>query len=261
MPVLFLGDGEKVLPLEVTPEPGMGWQGLVSVRVTTALDDRGQALTQTVVHSGNGDAGGNMEMMWMWGSPYGGYETPLNPLHVPLRLKTGQLPARTVTDLKGTVSARVLTPLEPLLTIEDVSRATGHTEQNGNGASLKILEVKQLSSGEVKLRVQLQPPVADADADVAGMGRQWRINRAVWMMAGRQDVGEIPSLELQDARGQLFTRINPEATRVVANGIPQELDLTFQPHSGQAAPARLVYFVRRSVIVEVPFTLKDVALP
>jgi hypothetical protein len=263
MPVVFLGEGEKVLPLEITPEPGMAWQGLVSLRVTRALDDRGQSLTQPVVHVGNGDGAGNADMMWaMWGSPYGGYETPVNPLHVPLRLKTGRLPARVVTELQGSLTAQVLTPLEPLLTVEDVIRATGRTEQAGNSASLKVLEVKQAASGEVKLRVQLQLPVPETDGALAGMGRQWRINRAVFLMAARQEaVGDVPNLELQDVRGQTFTRVNPEATRVVANGVPQELELTYQPHPGQAAPARLVYLARRSVLVEVPFTLKDVALP
>jgi hypothetical protein len=262
LPVVFSGDGEKVVPLEITPEPGLAWQGLLSVRVTSAVDDRGQSLTQPVVYVGNGDAANNPDMMWMmWGSPYGNYDVPLNPLHVPLQLRTGRLPARIVTELRGSLSAQILTPLEPLLTVEDVTRATGRSEQAANGAALKVLEVKQAPSGEVRLRVQLQVPAPETDAGPVGVGRQWRINRAVWMMGGRQEVGEVPNLELQDARGQTFTRVNPEATRVAANSIPQELELTFQPHAGQAAPTRLVYLARRSVLVEVPFTLKDVALP
>jgi hypothetical protein len=259
LPVVFLGDGEKVVPLEVTPEPGMAWQGLVSVRVTDAVDDRGQMLTQPVVYVGNGSDAGNLDPNWMmWGSPYGGSETPMNPLHVPLQLKLGRLPARIVTELRGCLNAQMLTPLQPLLTVEDVTRATGRSEQASNGPTLKVLEFKQ-TPGEVKVRVQLQLP--EPDAAPAGVGRQWRINRAVFVMRAPPEVGDIPNLELQDTRGQTFTRVNPEAARVVANGIPQELELTFQPHAGQTAPVRLVYLARRTVLVEVPFTLKDVPLP
>src|SRR5262249_48583842 len=68
LPVVFSGDGEKVVPLEITPEPGLGWQGLLSVRVTSAVDDRGQSLTQPVGYVGNGDAAHNTGMLWVvWG--------------------------------------------------------------------------------------------------------------------------------------------------------------------------------------------------
>jgi hypothetical protein len=40
-----------------------------------------------------------------------------------------------------------------------------------------------------------------------------------------------------------------------------EFQLVYQPEKGQAAPARLVFKGRKSVTVDVPFTLKDVKLP
>ncbi len=45
------------------------------------------------------------------------------------------------------------------------------------------------------------------------------------------------------------------------NGIAQAVHLTFQPREGQADPARLVYTGRRTVMVEIPFVLRDVPLP
>ena len=44
-------------------------------------------------------------------------------------------------------------------------------------------------------------------------------------------------------------------------GAAQEIELTYRPEEGQNAPARFVYSGRRVVLVEVPFTLKNVPLP
>src|SRR5262249_60116847 len=45
-PALIRGSEERVLPLEVTAEPGIAWEGVVALRVTRAVDDRGRRLAQ-----------------------------------------------------------------------------------------------------------------------------------------------------------------------------------------------------------------------
>jgi hypothetical protein len=91
-----------------------------------------------------------------------------------------------------------------------------------------------------------------------------RINRAVmWMANGGMAMADLGSLELLDARGQPLQRLNPEAQQrqVPANAGPQTVEVTYQARAGQAEPARLVWYGRRNVLLEVPFTLKDVPLP
>jgi hypothetical protein len=65
------------------------------------------------------------------------------------------------------------------------------------------------------------------------------------------------NFELLDAKGQAL-----QVTRAVYTGkhsaTSQEYELTYR--LGEVAPLRFVYRDRRSALIEVPFTLKDVPL-
>src|SRR5262249_21492314 len=67
------------------------------------------------------------------------------------------------------------------------------------------------------------------------------------------------NFELLDGKGKPVTVVRAINTGKRA-GMARELELTFQPEDGQEEAARLVYTGRRSALVEVPFTLKDVPL-
>ena len=67
-------------------------------------------------------------------------------------------------------------------------------------------------------------------------------------------------LSLVDEKGQAFKLTAVEAKALEAPGAV-EYQLTFQPADGAAKPAKLVYLGRRRTTIDVPFVLKDVAVP
>ncbi len=161
--VEFLGDGEKVLPLEVTPEPGVAWRGLVSLQVSRAIDDRGQALTQAMVHLGDGtDAAMNpylQGIIWDGAGYYNPYGIPAaDPRQVPVRLKMPARPGKVIRELHGTLTAQAQTPPEALVEVDDVLKAAGRAVPGARGGSLKVIEVSREANGRVRLQLQVQAP-------------------------------------------------------------------------------------------------------
>jgi hypothetical protein len=66
---------------------------------------------------------------------------------------------------------------------------------------------------------------------------------------------------LADARGNLFS-LKEANIRDLENGNgTKEYTLVFAAPNGSALPDKLVYKGQQKLIVEVPFTLKDVDLP
>ncbi len=79
-------------------------------------------------------------------------------------------------------------------------------------------------------------------------------------------VGPINGLSIQDAKGNaLPIQMGPQQFRVVGGGAVNAFIATYTftctPGKDQGEPARLVYHGRKSVQVDIPFTLKDVPLP
>jgi hypothetical protein len=273
LPPDSITEGEKAVGIEVAAEPGLAWHGVIGLRITRAVDDRGQRLVQPESYCGDpvDPSMDRFGMVQMW-DPYGYpvQNEPIDPRHIPVCLRTGRLPAGVIKELEGIVSAQAQTPVEALVTVESPLEAAGKTVQGPHGGWLKVLEASREPGGRVNLRVQLQPPAQEAvesgQAAWGGRGRMWRMNRVVFW--GGQEGGPTADLELRSADGQPFQRLDGGngpgpgwGGMPVQNQGPQEYRLVFQPNAGQGEPVQLIYRGRRTVIVEVPFTLKDVALP
>jgi hypothetical protein len=269
------GGGEKLLPLEVSPEPGLAWQGVIGLRVTHAVDELGQELVQPVAFVGA--AMNFQERFWgggvrIWNNMsryYDPYGQMGDPRHVPLQLRLGKYPARLGKQVEGVITAQMQTPLETLLTIDNPLQAAGQSVEGPQGASMKLIEAIREPNGQIKVRVQLAPPVEDPGVAAAAFGRNarfWAINRAAMGMR-LTETAEMARLQLRGAHGQPFalvadsSSLDPQAFVNGPNQGPQEHRLTFQPAEDRGDPAQLVYLGRRTVVVEVPFTLKDVPLP
>lgn len=79
-------------------------------------------------------------------------------------------------------------------------------------------------------------------------------------------VGPINGLSIQDAKGNaLPIQMGPQQFRVIGGGAVNAFIATYTftctPGKDQGEPAKLVYHGRKSVQVDIPFTLKDVPLP
>jgi hypothetical protein len=131
---------EVLLTLQVTPEPKLRWQQLLAVKITKAVDDKGQSLREPMpavpgtgvgapgIPGGPGAPGGPPVAVW-GGKP--GYYPPqqagLQHVSVTAQLVRGAAPAKALKELSGVVSAEVLSEPEVLLVADDVLKAKGKT--------------------------------------------------------------------------------------------------------------------------------------
>ena len=158
--------GEALLALEITPEPKLQWQSLQAVRIDKALDDRDQSLTQITPQVPAGPPGAGVP-----GVPGGfapGVVRPMiaRPLamwgathqQAAVQLKRGEKAAKTLKELKGVISAQVLTEAQPMLTADNLAKAAGKTFKGTEGGSLKIIEVKTDEQKQTTIRFEFEQP-------------------------------------------------------------------------------------------------------
>jgi hypothetical protein len=263
MPTLLLGTEERLLALEVTAEPDVTWQGVITLQITRAVDEHGRRLTQPVAYVGSPTvSNAQYGFVQVWDtSGYGGYAEPNDPRHIPVRLRVGPSGARMVKELEGVLTAQVQTPSEPLLSVEDVTRAVGKTEPGRHGGWLRIAAASRDANGVVKVQGQISYPPSE-EAPPAWMNPAGGRVGQVMFFAGPGGNPDVPNLELRDTRGVLYQRLEQAQGPGPGGDDPRPHDfrLTFQPRPGQTEPAQLIFVGRRTLLVEVPFTLKDVAL-
>jgi hypothetical protein len=259
--------GGTILTFEISPEPKMGVRNVLNVRVDKILDDQGNELKAPLPYidgpAENSDgemvlAGGLGNTIYFDGA---GQNNDLST-RVPLRLEALN-GVKKLKEVRGYVAAEVLTPPMPLLTMENILDAAGKTVDGKYGGSLKVAEVKRDDKGQVTLKVTVEKPPT-AQAAMGGPGRMRVMRRGGGVVEERINdvnvVGRI--LSLVDEKGQPFKlaavqeKASDDQTRVTF-----EYQLTFQPPDTEAKPAKLVYLGRRRTTIDVPFVLKDVAVP
>lgn len=246
--------------LEVIHQPHLAWHGLLEARVERAVDEHGQELKQPPVETNfaatntawarNGAVFvGDLD--YALGTSYG--------RQWPIRLKPGPKPSKTLRELSGTISAQVEVGPEPLVTIDNVFQVGSRTHSAADGTMLKVLSATRAESGQIQVRVEvLTPTMIMVGGGPVRVGR--RAAQAAPLFQGSDGSG-MP-LALLDRSGKpvplLGTTVPQQA---LGFGIPQEIVLLFEPKAGQADAAKLVYSGKRMVVLEIPFSLKDVPLP
>ena len=255
--------------LEVTPEPKMQWQSVIQFRVDKAVDDQGQALVQKT--GGAGPEAAVMGQVMLAGAGAlavnSDYGMPTGHLRqLPVRLKPAKQSSKLLKELSGSITAQVQTPPAPLMTVDNILKAAGRTVKGPDGASVKVLETSH-SNGLVKVRLQAESP---NQAMGAWGGANVRVIRRMRVLAGGGavvmesiDQNGPGAYSLQDDKGRPFNLLNANPViQANANGtLIQEMHLTYQAQKGQTEPAKLVYTGSRTVLINIPFTLKDVPLP
>jgi len=257
--------GDPVVTLEVSPEPKLAWQGIVDFQIEKAVDERDRSVTA----AGSGrdhvemlgvQAQANGVILWdVEGRPRG-----LDIRSIPIRFKTSGRRIKMLKELTGTISAHVLTPPQALITVDGIAHAGGETIHGPNGESLTVMNVDQTPKGEVRIKLRLEGSPARWNGNNAVRGNIIiRRNGMVWRGAGGSEgpLSGDNSFRLYDSQGQSIRQKGRGVEMVaVGNGITEELTLIYE--LGDKAKAdKLVYSGRRSVMVDVPFTLKNVPLP
>jgi hypothetical protein len=194
------------------------------------------------------------EIRWLLDAEMGRME---GTTQVPVRLRKGPRPSRALRELRGTVTAQVLTPPENLLTIDDALHAGGRSFKGADGATVQVLEAGRLAHGSYRLRLQTEGLPRGVLVRVGGL----RVNGAARLLANQVSPANT-TWSLQDGNGRAFRCVGLESTFVAnAGGVGQELRLTFEPDPALGEPARLVQRGRRTVLLDVPFTFENVPLP
>jgi hypothetical protein len=179
-------EGEILIVLQITPEPRLQWQRLVSMTVQKAIDDRDQKLSEAtaapVLPSGApgrlggfapgrgiaiapvGPGGiGAMPAPWMpWGTGLHQYTV--------VRLKKGEKVAKAIKELKGTISADLLGESQQLIVAGDILKAGGKTFKGTKGGSFKILGVTKADSGQITIRFEMEQPAGVVPDNTTNFG-------------------------------------------------------------------------------------------
>ncbi|MCI0461387.1 MAG: hypothetical protein L0Z62_30935 [Gemmataceae bacterium] len=254
-----LAAGEYALTLDVCPEAKLLWQSILEVRVERAVDEQDQPLSQvgpTPGYSGDG--------VRHWD---GATSLPLtSPRRIQIPFRSGALPSKMLKEVSGTIAAEVQTPRQPLLTVENVLQTAGQTFRGAAGESLKVSDILHQPGGLVRLRVEIEQPLP-APA-LWGRGALIRGNRVIAMngrvrgvMLRDFNVGGPPNLTLLDAAGQeVPLQVTDSEVTAGGNGMTQRLLVGFRRAEGQPEATKLILHGRRSLLLEVPFTLRDVPL-
>lgn len=266
-----VGVYEVSIPLEVVTEPNLQWHGVADVLIRRAVDDQGQELEQIVAdREGPGSDPLEQELLWARQRAIIRKQALLDlsdmghGKQVQVRLKLGTEKARLIQEMQGTLIGQMDTPPESQAEISDILHASGRTAHGKDGSVLKIGEVKHDDSDVVQIAVEFQ----SAPFELGGMPlpiNNRRVAQMRLMMFRAEAAGgtlAAPQFELRDTEGRLFeiARYN-ESNQI--NGDKSEYSATLHalPSKGVGAPARLVLTGRRTLTVEVPFTLKDIPLP
>lgn len=183
----------------------------------------------------------------------------------PVTLKTGGMRPRELAELEGVVVARIVAPPEPIITVPDVF---GKGKEHAWTTDSRSLHIEAANVGvagsQIAATIRVRLVATDEAANevlnfpvqVKGKLRPFlRINR-------RGGDLPVPDFQVRDSTGKLL-KVTATATESGFDG--SAASLTVQLRVEQSAEglsgATLTLVGRRPVIVEMPFTLKDVPLP
>src|SRR6266849_10685287 len=205
-----------------------------------------------------------MTKCWVWGGRWNSYRggpPQQNNLakQLPLRLQNVK-DVKKLKEIHGFVAAEILTPMQPLMTIEDILNAAGKIVEGESGGSMKVMEIKREEKGQVVIHVIVEKPTTnssnmDMNAMAFGRVRMWRGGFAPQPENEVDSVGR--TLSLVDEKGQAFKLSAVQSKPVDPEvGTTMEYTLTYQPPTGAPKPVKLTYIGQRLTTIDVPFVLK-----
>lgn len=254
--------GQHVVTLQVSAEPRL--QGFTLVGTPTierALDDQGQTLTLTTGQAQQNPNGPQVQIapamdIAVLGRPVQGQR------QITLNFKAGEKQATQIKELKGTLTAQVLTPPEALMTIDNVVKAAGQTAKGKDGGSLQLVAIEKQANGDYKVQVRVEMQAGQnvfGGGIIIGNGVQiQQIGNAGWVGPVSAAGSGMP--ELVDAKGNKYQLVQMPSRRLnVNNGvISQEMTLVFRANNGQGEPASLVVTGTRMTSITIPFAFQNI---
>lgn len=268
------GAGQVVLNLDVTPVPGLRWDDVTGVRVTKAEDETGRPLFAAHRAEGRGPShgdevvfwgGGQMGMVFVGGDvAFTGGPTPprANPRVVPVALKTDDRAITTLKVFEGVVVGEVTIPNQPLLAVDDLTKASGVVVRGPGDLTLSVASYEVRPDGRVAVKVRLDGPNPWA-AQRAGQRGAVVINGGLAWEGAAMPNSPASRFRFADATGAAVPTPPAQMVSSSDDGIRQtaEYVFTFPRAAKDRPPVRLVLVGDKAAAVEVPFKLTDVRLP
>jgi hypothetical protein len=254
---------ERFVVLEASLEPRFRLDKIIDLRLDRVTDQRDVRVRATPMFLPTGESD----------SPQTGYAYPV-VVPYPFTLQNGMVEGnfrrclvraralRRFNVLQGTLIVEVHKRSEPVITVAHILKASGKSFSTPQGESLQVVSADRQTDGQVVLRLDTTSPLGNAIAGIQIANGVIRIRRGPngpWERAGIDPA----NLHLLDAGGRKFqgAQVSAQGTSFAGRAITQQWSLTYRPEKGQGAPARLVYIGVLPVVVDVPFTLRNVPLP
>jgi outer membrane protein assembly factor BamB len=256
-------DGEILFGLDVANVGPLHWQKAVGLRIDKALDEDGHPLPQLPTSFkpavSPATVRGNVVINGMPIVPPEDELAGSIARLVPVRLKRdGEKSPKKLKEMSGTIFAQVRTAHGPLVTVDNVMKSAGRTFKGRLGGEVKVIEVAREEEGQVRLKVRVERVGrGTADVPVNPFGGTIIVNGR---RLGEEDLLSSLDFSLLDQKGKPFVAVKAISTGVRA-GAGHEYELVYEAQAGQGEATTFVYSDRRTLFIEVPFTLKDVPLP
>ena len=252
-------DGQRTLHLDVTPLPGLKWEGVTDVRLARVVDDTGRAGMPGLAAEPERPP---VETFTFAGQPIlapGGPIAPAppvevlppttrsNPRVVAVPVRPGSATARVLTVLEGEVLGEVTAIDQELAALAGVSAGRAAA---GVGGRLCVLDVGTHPAGvRVAVRVEVPSPWVRL--------RLRQPDGPLWPDVAAP-VGAGYAVRACDAAGRALPATTRPTPVVSDDGAVKSLTWVL---SYPAVPARLVATGPRVVPVVIPFELANVPLP
>jgi ferric-dicitrate binding protein FerR (iron transport regulator) len=214
-----------------------------------------------------------------------------------LRVKKGEKDAKSLKELSGSVNAELWAEPTAIITAPEILKAAGKTFKGGQNGQLVIKDVTKNDNGQIDVRLELTAPadVMPVGGPAAGAvmpGGPFPINggpvppgvklgfgaaggaavaqpgviigggRGPFIQPGAGAGASPAGLSLLDDKGNAFDQGNVVPEQINdQNGFRFQWVVSYTPKKGQGDATKLIFMGRKSLSVEVPFTLKDVTLP
>jgi hypothetical protein len=247
--------------LEASAEPRLQGFTLVGTpTVTKAIDDQGQKL-DFVSEAKKEDADEVAFPGVIIGGLNGAVAMAPRQQKASLYFNAGDKKSRAIKELSGSVTAQVMGPREPLLTLDNVLKAVGESVKDKNGATMRLVAFEKTGGGDYKAQVFMEDRTAQNGIGGVVINNNGLVRiRKPFVLGGVMESQGLP--DLIDAKGNKYIIHNAPARRLnLNNGIStQEITIIFSPQSGQGEPERLVLYGSRPITVTIPFSFENIPL-
>jgi hypothetical protein len=260
------GDATHILlDILVAAEPKVRFNEHFTLRVDKVLDDQGQELSPS-----EDVAPPPVLPQWRTATPP---STGFTLQHLQTRLGAGEKPARSLREVRGTLTGRLYTEQRPVLWTGDVLTSAGKTFAGKEGGSIRVIDAAKDGPRHVTMHVEIEFPPDVTTQDAPGVPLRMRPLRGGAAPAGGGGMpimaGPAPAVSggrrvgglcLLDDKGNAVPPAGLQLTirRGGAGGV-REYTLDFNVAEGRM-PTALVLEGSKVVDVELPFTLKDIRL-